>query len=387
MNSQLPAPLLRLQEQVDEIVARDISPLAAETDRLARWPSHSFAALKQGGLMGLHVPRAAGGLEQGLFALAVVTESIGKGCASSAISYGMHCVGSAVIAAKATKHHTEKYLRPIARGEHITTLSLSESGSGAQFYFPETSLVREQESFRVNGTKQFVTNAEYADSYVVSTTASTSHLELGEFSCLVVDKGSPGMEFLEPWDGLGMRGNAARGLRMNDVRAPVANLLGEEGDQIWYAFEVVAPYFLIAMAGTYLGVAQAALDETMRHVKSRKHTTSGETLATLPYMQMQIAEMWSRVQRTRQWVYHAAEMGDRGSSPALPLILGSKAEAAETAVWVANEAMTLCGGIAYRENSALARLLRDARASHVMSPTTSMLRLWMGRSLLDKPLL
>ncbi|HUR59936.1 MAG TPA: acyl-CoA dehydrogenase family protein [Opitutaceae bacterium] len=387
MNSLLPAPLLRLREQVEEIVARDISPHAAETDRLARWPTHSFAALQKAGLMGLHVPRAAGGLEQGLSALAVVTEAIGQACASSAICYGMHCVGSAVIAAKATKHHTEKYLGPIARGEHITTLSLSEAGSGAQFYFPETSLVREADSFRVNGTKQFVTNAGYADSYVVSTTASTSHIELGEFSCLVVDKGSPGMEFLEPWDGLGMRGNAARGLRMNDVRAPVANLLGEEGDQIWYAFEVVAPYFLTAMAGTYLGVAQAALEETMRHVKSRKHTTSGETLATLPYLQMQIAEMWSRVQRTRQWIYHAAEMGDRGAPNALPLILGSKAEAAETAVWVANEAMTLCGGIAYRDNSELARLLRDARASHVMSPTTSMLRLWMGRSLLDKPLL
>jgi isovaleryl-CoA dehydrogenase len=387
MNALLPAPLLRLREQVDQIVARDISPLAAETDRLARWPSHSFAALKQGGLMGLHVPRSAGGLEQGLYALAVVTESIGQGCASSAICYGMHCVGSAVIAAKATKHHTEKYLEPIARGEHITTLSLSEAGTGAQFYFPESSLVREQDSFRLNGTKQFVTNAEYADSYVVSTAASTSHLELGEFSCLVLDKGTPGMEFLEPWDGLGMRGNAARGLRMDNVRVPVANLLGAEGDQIWYAFEVVAPYFLVAMAGTYLGVAQAALDETMRHVKSRKHTTSGETLATLPYMQMQIAEMWSRVQRTRQWIYHAAEMGDLGSPNALPLILGSKAEAAETAVWVANEAMTLCGGIAYRENSELSRYLRDARASHVMSPTTSMLRLWMGRSLLDKPLL
>src|SRR5687768_12751139 len=130
MNGLLPAPLSRLREQVDEIVRRDIAPLAAETDRLARWPSHSFDALRRGGLMGLHVPRAAGGLEQGLLALAVVTESIGQACASSAICYGMHCVGSAVIAAKATKYHTDCYLKPIAAGKHITTLSLSETGSG-----------------------------------------------------------------------------------------------------------------------------------------------------------------------------------------------------------------------------------------------------------------
>jgi isovaleryl-CoA dehydrogenase len=385
MITPLPAPLSRLREQVDEIVARDISPFAAETDRLARWPVHTFSALKRGGLMGLHVPRAAGGLEQGLFALAVMTESIGRACASSAISYGMHCVGTAVIAAKATQYHTDRYLTAIAAGDHITTLSLSESGSGAQFYLPEASLVREPEHYRINGTKQFVTNAGHADSYVVSTVASDC--EPGEFSCLVLDRDSPGMEWLEPWAGFGMRGNSSRGLRMSDVCAPIANLLGAEGDQMWYVFEVVAPYFLIATAGTYLGVAQSALDETLRHLGTRTFSTSGDSLAAVPNNQTQVAEMWIRVERTRQLIYHAAEMGDLGHPSAMPLLFASKAEAAETAVWVANEAMTLCGGIAYRENSDLARLLRDARASHVMSPTTALLRLWTGRSLLGEPLI
>lgn len=384
---KLPAPLSRLREQVDDIVSREIGPRAAETDRTAQWPRHSFDALKRAGLMGLHVPRAAGGLEQGLFALAVATESIGRGCSSSALCYGMHCVGSAVITAKATRHHTEKYLRPIAAGEHITTLSLSEAGSGAQFYFPETSLSREGDTFRINGTKQFVTNAEHADSYVISTRTSDAHRDLGDFNCLILEKTSPGLEWLEPWQGMGMRGNAARGLRLRDVPVPVANLLGEEGDQIWYIFEVVAPYFLIAMAGTYLGVAQAALDETLRHLNLRVHTMSGEALVNISSVQTQVAEMWSRIQRTRHWLYHAADMGDVGDAGALPLILGCKVEAAETAVWVANEAMTLCGGIAYRENSDLARLLRDARASHVMSPTTSLLQLWTGRAVLGRPLL
>lgn len=387
MQYLLSESLLRLRQQVAEVVNQEVAPHAAETDRLARWPAHAFAAFKRAGIMGLHVPTDLGGLGQGMLALAALTETIGRGCASSAICYGMHCVGTAVIAAKATPEQRGKYLEPIARAEHITTLSLSETGSGAHFYLSETDLVREGGQFVVTGTKQFVTNAGHADSYVVSTKASDLARGLGEFNCLLIDRDLPGMEWLEPWQGFGMRGNSARGLRLDNVRVPVANLLGQEGDEVWYVFEVVTPYFLIAMAGTYLGVAQAALDETLRHVRTRSHSTSGETLASVASNQMAIAQMWARVERTRQWIYHAAHAGDVGQPDALPLLLTSKAEAADAAVWVANEAMTLCGGIAYRENSTLARLLRDARASHVMSPTTAMLRQWTGRALLDQPLL
>src|SRR6185436_18639075 len=103
--------------------------------------------------------------------------------------------------------------------------------------------------------------------------------------------------------------------------------------------------------------------------------------------QNKLAEMWTAVERSRRLIYHAAQLGDIGDPQALVSILASKADVSETAVWVTDQAMELCGGIAYRENSQLARLLRDARASHVMSPTTSLLRLWTGRALLGRPLL
>lgn len=387
MDISLTAPQLRLKEEFETVVERHIRPQAAEVDEAARWPEHSFEALKKAGLMGLHVATADGGRGEGLMSLALATEAIGKACASSAICFGMHCVGTAVIAAKATAYQKNNYLRPIAAGEHITTLSVSETGTGAHFYLPETRLSRHGDRLRVNGTKVFVTNAGHADSYVVSTQASDPDSESGSFTCLIVDRDRPGMEWLGGWNGLGMRGNTARGLKLNDVEVPGANLLGEEGDQIWYIFEVVAPYFLIAMAGTYLGVAQAALDLTVTHLKERRHSISGENLADSPLIQSQLAEMWTRVERTRRWLYHAAQSGDQASPHAIPLIFGAKVEAAETAVAVTNEALTLGGGIAYRDNSELARLLRDARASHVMSPTTSLLKLWIGRALLGRPLL
>jgi isovaleryl-CoA dehydrogenase len=184
-----------------------------------------------------------------------------------------------------------------------------------------------------------------------------------------------------------MRGNAAITLNLEDARVSRKNLLGEEGDQIWYVFEIIAPYFLAAMAGTYLGIAQAALDYTIGHVKTRSYEMSGTTVAHADVVQHRIGELWSRVEAARQLLYSAAYAGDSGNPAALLSVLSSKAEVSDVAVHVVNEAMTLCGGIAYRENAYLARLLRDVRASHVMAPTTDLLRLWTGRALLGQPLL
>lgn len=387
MKNAVSKRLLDLRARFEEVTDRAIAPHAERVDREYLYPKHSLRALGDAGLMGLHVPQRLGGHELGLTALVMGAETIGKVCPSSAMCYAMHCVGSAVIAAKPTKFQEENYLRPIAEGRHVTTLSLSEPGTGVHFYLPATSLIRDGEYFIVSGTKQFVTNGGHADSYVVSTLASDGNAETGEFSCILLDRDLDGIEWLGEWRGFGMHGNSSRGLKLDDVRLPLSNLLGAEGDQVWYAFEIVAPYFLMAMAGTYLGIAQAALDYTLHHLRTRLHEHSGETLAHVPIIQHKVTELWTEVEKTRLLIYHAAELGDLGDSEALVSILTSKSAVADTVVRVVNEAMTLCGGIAYRENDVLPRMLRDARASHVMSPTTDILKTWAGRTLLGVPLL
>lgn len=386
MDELLSTKIRQLKAQAEEVADTAIAPRAEEVDRDCLWPEHSLRALADAGLMGLHVPARLGGQEQGLLALAVLTEAIGRACSSSGLCYGMHCVGTAVIAAKATPDQEERYLRPIGQGGHVTTLALSEAGTGAHFYLSQTQLRRENGGYRIAGAKQFVTSGGCADSYVMSTMASTT-AQAGEFSCLILDRDAPGMSWLEPWRGLGMRGNSSRSLRLDGACVPAGNLLGEEGDEIWYVFEVVAPYFLIAMSGTYLGIAQAALDATMEHLRSRRYDHSGTALGDVPWIQDRLGAMWSAVEKCRLMIYRAAKLGDLGDPRALPMLLSCKADVAEAVVEVTNEAMTLCGGIAYRENSHLARLLRDARASHVMAPTSTMLRQWTGRALLGLPLL
>ncbi|GAC1438304.1 MAG: acyl-CoA dehydrogenase family protein [Terriglobales bacterium] len=384
--SLLPKNVADLQQKVFDIAREEIEPLAKMVDAEKKWPQHSFAALAKAELMGLNAPKEVGGHGQGLLALAALTEAIGESCSSSAICFGMHCVGTAVIAAKTSDFHKRTFLEPIAEGRHITTLSLSESGTGSQFYISETDTQKQGDEVVINGLKQFVTNGGQADSYVLSTKAS-EQAGSGIFNLFVVEGNRQGIRWPVGWDGLGMRGNSSRGMKLENVHVPFANLLGDEGDEHWFVFEVVTPFFLVAMAGTYLGIAQAAFDLALNHIRTRTYSHSGEHLVDNPVLQSELAEMWIDIQRFREMLYAACKGGDEGQEEALPYLLAAKVQAAETCVRVCNQAMTLCGGAAYRENGKLSRLLRDSRAADVMSPTTHMLKQWTGRALLGLPLL
>ena len=358
-----------------------------KVDRDGAWPERGLRALADAGLMGLHIPEHLGGHGQGMLALSVIAEELGRHCSSSAMCFGMHCVASKVLAAKATPYHEEKFLRPFAEGRHSTSLALSEPGTVVHFFLPRARLRREGGDVVLEGQKSFATSGGRADSYVMSAVAPGQELDPGAFACFAVEADAPGLEWLEDWQGLGMRGNSSRGVRLNQVRIPRENLLGAEGDEIWYVFEVIAPYFVTAMAGVYLGIAQAAFDAAAGHLKSRRHEHSGALLSEVPVLSHQVAEMWISLQRTRQLVRHAARLGDSGDPSAALALFASKADVAEMATFVTQQAMILSGGRGYGQNSQLARLMRDAQASHVMAPTTQILKTWLGRSLLDLPLL
>lgn len=374
--------------RVQEIAVDVVGPRSSETDELARWPEHGLRAMQDAGFGGLVVPERLGGKGYGLFALTRICETLGRECASTAICFSMHSVGTSVIAANATPDQQDRYLTPICEGTHITTLSLSEAGTGAHFYLPQTSLEGlDEEHYALTGTKTFVTNGSHADSYVVSAVATDPDAPVGQFSCVIVDADAEGITWGAPWDGLGMRGNSSRSMELRGVRLPRANLLGNEGDQIWYTFNVVMPYFLVAMGGTFLGVASSALEEARRHLLRRYHAHTGSNLAQNTVLQHRLATLWGSLERTRRLIYHAAQSFDAGDPDALIAVMAAKAEVADTAVLLVNEAMTFTGGIGYRKGSKLHRMLRDARASHLMSPTTDILRVWIGRALLGQPLL
>lgn len=376
-------------DAVRKIVDDVVEPNAPRLDIEARWPEQALRALQRAGVGGLVVPEKHGGLGGKLFALARVCEELGRSDASTALCFGMHSVATACIAARASQAHAEQYLAPIAAGDHLTTLALSEPGTGSHFYLPATKmqLAADGSSYTITGTKSFVTSGGNADSYVVSTVDGDPDAAPGHFSMVLVPADRPGLGWGEAWQGWGMRGNSSRSVDLDGVSIPVANRLGDEGEQIWYVFNVVAPYFLVAMAGTYLGVCQRAVDEAIAHLSQRRYSHTGSSLAEIDILQHRVGTVWSELCRTRQLCHYAANAADEGLDDALPALCAAKAEVAHAAVHIVNECMTLVGGIAYRDGSVLQRLLRDARAAHVMSPTTDLLYTWTGRALLGLPLL
>lgn len=382
-----PTRLTELVERAHEIAVEVARPNAEAEDREAVWPEPAMRTLAEAGLMGLHVPQEVGGHGQGLTGLLRITEALATGSPSTALCYAMHCVGTAVIAAKATDFQKQAFLEPIARGEHITTLALSEPGTGLHFYVPQTRLTREDGEYVLEGTKSFITNGGHAHSIVVSAVCGGRPEVEGAFTCVLVRADRPGLEWQAPWRGFGMRSNSSRTLRLASVRVPAENLLGGEGEQVWYVFEVVVPYFLMAMAGIYLGLATRAFEIARDHLGSRRHSHTGELLGSNPILAHRLGEAWIELERARQLVRSAAARADAGEPDALASVLACKVVTAEAAVRIVDESMTLGGGAAYRDNSELARLLRDARAGHVMAPATDVLKTWLGRALLKLPLI
>lgn len=381
------AEIVKLREVAARVANEVLTPNAGRIDREAVWPEEGLRALADAGLMSLHIPLRLGGHGQGLVALSLVTEELGRACSSTAMCFGMHSVAAKVLAVKATPLQEDKFLRPMAEGRHVTSLAFSEPGTGTFFFLPRVQLRDDGNFFVMDGEKSFVTSGGHADSYVMSAVPPGEELDPGAFTCLAVEAGTPGMEWREPWNGFGMRGNSSSNVRLNGARVPKANLLGAEGDQIWYVFEVVAPYFVIAMSSVYIGIAQAALDLAIAHLKERTHVHTGQALSEAPVLWHDLARAWTEIEATRQLVHHAARLADTGAPTAPLALFAAKAKVGQTVNEVTEIAMTLAGGRGYGDNSHMARLHRDARAANVMAPTAHLLRTWLGRSLLGMPLL
>lgn len=373
--------------KTEEIAKEVLAAQADETDQNATWPEKPIRTLLSEGFGGLVVPRKYGGRGYGLLMLARVCEQLSKECASTGICFGMHCVGTSVISVNATKTQQDSLLAPICKGQHVTTLSLSETGTGIHFYLPQTRLdAIPPDHYSLSGEKVFVTNGGYADSYVVSAVAGAPEAPAGHFSCVVVPRDASGLSWGQPWSGIGMRGNSSRSMTLQRVTVPRSNLLGREGDQIWYIFNVITPFFLVAVASTYLGIAASALDEARSHVTRRRHVHAG-ALSQAPVVQHRFGTLWTKLERTRRLIHGAAASFDAGEPDSLIAIMAGKAEVADSAVAIVNECMTLTGGRGYADGSKLSRHLRDVQAVHLMSPSTDLLKTWIGKFTLGVPFL
>jgi isovaleryl-CoA dehydrogenase len=359
-----------------EIAEGVLAPQAATIDRERRFPAENLDALGKAGLMGLLAPAAYGGQGAGVTQLTQVCMELGRACASTAMCYLMHQCALATIAARATPEQGRSWLAPGARGEYLATLAFSERGTGAHFYQPELSLSRQDGNLSLSGRKTFTTSGGEAYLYPVLVNSPSSE----GLDVFVITRDMAGVSFEGSWDGIGLAGNSSIVTVFEDVAVPESSRLGNPGDGQELVFQVVAPTFLAGLAAVNVGIAQAALDVSIEHAKTRRYA-SGQKLAEVPVIQSYLAAMAIATESARQLVLTAASAADGAEPEALPLLIEAKIGATEAAQKVTSTAMQVGGGLAYSRSLPLERHWRDARAGSVMAPTNEVLAEWLGKVL------
>jgi alkylation response protein AidB-like acyl-CoA dehydrogenase len=358
---------------------------AADVDANGRFPEESIAALAQGGLLGLCVPQAHGGMGQGPRAFAAVAEELAQECSSTAMVFVMHVAATQAIAASPTLRSRDDLLRTIASGKHLTTLAFSESGSRSQFWAPVSRLVQSNGSLTVSAQKSWVTAGEHADSYVASAQKPDASSAL-ESTLFLVKRKSAGVRAEGGFDGLGLRGNNSVPVKFDGLDIPAESLLTSHGEGATMMLQVVLPWFNVGTAGMANGLCRAAVGATAAHMQTAGFAHTGTALRDLPTLRARLAEMSTKTEQARALLgYTLGEL--EAPSETTPLfVLQTRLASLEAALEVTDLAMKACGGAAFSRHLPLERLFRDARAGWVMAPTVDHLREFTGRALTGLPL-
>lgn len=395
----------RWRRRAEKFAEDVLRPAAEEVDRSGEFPNANIEALKQSGLLSLILPAEIGGGGESILTAMLVTEALAKGCASTAMIYTMHQSTLMLMAALATDEQTEQFLKPIARGELLGAFAMSEPGSGNRIWHMDSFAAKNGNGFIIDSFKSFCTSSGYADFYLVPTRGNE---DVGptDLSVFWVDGDDPHVEPKGKWDGMGLRGNGSRPLHFNKCHVPARNRFGDETAGFSFMMAYALPVYLVGLSACYLGIAAAAFDAAIEHVKRRVHSDTQRSLATVETVQRYAAEMRCRVDQTRATVLRVAQMSDNATvlfdeltsaglldeiirenpdDPFFVELAELKILASETAVAVAHMALQVCGGAGYKRGHPVERCYRDARAGSLMGPSDDTLKVIMGNQLLGTP--
>jgi alkylation response protein AidB-like acyl-CoA dehydrogenase len=368
-----------------EVAGAVLARHAEEVDHQGRWPTESIDALRQAGLLGLTVPGEFGGAGQGPSTFITVVRTLAEQCASTAMIYLMHVCATQAVTAAAGFSLRAELLQGIAAAQKLGTLAFSEKGSRSHFWAPVSQAVADGSTHRLSAEKSFVTSAGRADFYVVSTRSATAS-EPTASTLYYVAAGQPGLVAGEPWNGIGLRGNASAPMRLENVAVPASHRLSDEGGGFGAMMNAVLPWFQVGTAAVAVGIGRAATAGTRHHLLSAKLEHRGEPLAALPTLRARLAQMQITLDVQQAFLDHVAGLMEHPGPGTLLALLESKAAAAEAALQVTDQAMRSCGGAAFGRHLSVERNFRDARAGAVMAPTTDVLYDFVARALLDMPL-
>lgn len=327
--------------------------------------------------MGIPIPKqygGAGGNNQ-LYSMAV--EELSVACATTGVVVSAHTsLCAAPILEFGTEEQKQRYLPKLAAGEWIGAFGLTEPNAGTDAASQQTTAVEDGDSYILNGSKIFITNAEYAHVYVVFAMTDKS-LGVKGITAFIVEKDYPGFSIGKKEKKMGIRGSATCELIFENCRVSKQNLLGKVNGGFSIAMKTLDGG-RIGIASQALGIAQGAMNETVKYVKERKQF--GKPISAFQNTQFQMADLETKVQAARLLVRQAAYKKDSGMSYSVEAAM-CKLYAAETAMEVTNKAIQFHGGYGYTREYPVERMMRDAKITEIYEGTSEVQRMVIGASL------
>ena len=369
---------VQLQQTFRDFAENEVKPLAKELDETERFPLETIAKMAEMGMMGLPVPEELGGsgIDQLGYILAV--EELSKVCATTGIILSAHtslCCWP--IMTFGTPEQKEKYLKPLASGKKLGAFALTEPSAGTDASMQKSVAVLEGDHYVLNGNKVFITNAGAADVFIVF---AMTNKELGTkgITAFILERDTPGFTMGKPENKMGLRASSTCELVFDNVIIPAENRLGDEGKGFKIAMATLDGG-RIGVGAQAVGIAQGAINETIKFTKER--IQFGRRISQFQNTQFTLADMQTRTDAARLLVWRAAEAEQQGL-PYSHLAAMAKLFASETASYVTNRAVQLCGGYGYTKDYPVERMMRDAKITEIYEGTNEVQRMvisgWMG---------
>lgn len=378
MNFDLGEDIAALRDMVHRFAQDRIKPIAAEIDRTNVFPASLWREMGELGLLGITVPEEYGGAGMSYLAHVVATEEIARASASVSLSYGAHsnlCVNQ--IKLNGSEEQKQKYLPGLLSGEHVGALAMSEPGAGSDVVSMQLRAEKKNGYYTLNGSKFWITNGPDADTLVVYAKTDPGAGSKG-ITAFIVEKDMKGFSTGPHFDKLGMRGSNTAQLFFEDVDVPFDNVLGEEGKGVRVLMSGL-DYERVVLSGIGTGIMAACLDEIMPYLAQRKQF--GQRIGDFQLMQGKIADMYTKMNSARAYVYEVARACDRGEvtrQDAAACVL----YASEEAMVVAHQAVQAMGGMGFMNETPVSRIFRDAKLMEIGAGTSEIRRMLIGRELM-----
>ena len=366
MDFSLSKQHMLLRDLYKKFAETEVKPLAEEIDGEERFPVETVEKLAKYGFMGIPFPKEYGGCGADNLAYSMAVEELGKVCATTAVIVSAHTsLCCQPIYQFGTEAQKQKYLVPLAKGGKLGAFGLTEPSAGTDASMQQTKAVLDGDEYVLNGTKIFITNAGYAQVYVIIAMTDVSKGTRG-ISAFIVEEGTPGFSVGKKERKMGIRGSATCELIFENCRIPKENLLGKEGQGFKIAMQTLDSG-RIGIASQALGIAEGAIEECIKYVMERKQF--GRKIGQFQNTQFELADMATKAEAAKLLVYEAACEKD-AHRPYGHLSSMAKYYAATTASDVTRRCLQLYGGYGYTREYPAERMMRDAKITEIYEGTS-----------------